>query len=144
MLPFTLVNRSIFASDPNVFHTAPRIVTSIDFISREDVLNVAGNSYWDLIVFDESHKLSAYEYGSKIYRSQRYEAAYKLSKQCEHILLLTATPHRGRTDTFKMLLQILDEDIFATEEIASTRIRELETGGINKFFIRRLKEDMKD
>lgn len=143
-LPFTLVNRSIFASDPNVFHTAPRIVTSIDFISREDVLNVAGNSHWDLIVFDESHKLSAYEYGSKIYRSQRYEAAYKLSKQCEHILLLTATPHRGRTDTFKMLLQILDEDIFATEEIASTRIRELETGGINKFFIRRLKEDMKD
>ena len=143
-LPFTLVNRSIFASDPNIFHTAPRIVTSIDFISREDVLNVAGNSHWDLIVFDESHKLSAYEYGSKIYRSQRYEAAYKLSKQCEHILLLTATPHRGRTDTFKMLLQILDEDIFATEEIASTRIRELETGGINKFFIRRLKEDMKD
>ena len=119
-------------------------MTSIDFISREDVLNVAGNSHWDLIVFDESHKLSAYEYGSKIYRSQRYEAAYKLSKQCEHILLLTATPHRGRTDTFKMLLQILDEDIFATEEIASTRIRELETGGINKFFIRRLKEDMKD
>jgi hypothetical protein len=28
-----------------------------------------------------------------------------LSQQCEHILLLTATPHRGRTDTFKMLLQ---------------------------------------
>lgn len=143
-LPFTLVNRSIFASDPNVFHTAPRIVTSIDFISREDVLNVAGNSHWDLIVFDEAHKLSAYEYGAKVYRSQRYEAAYKLSKQCEHILLLTATPHRGRTDTFKMLLQILDEDIFATEEIAGTRIREVEKSGINKFFIRRLKEDMKD
>lgn len=107
-------------------------------------MNVAGNSHWDLIVFDKAHKLSAYEYGSKLYRSQRYEAAYKLSKQCEHILLLTATPHRGRTDTFKMLLQILDEDIFATEEIASTRIRELETGGINKFFIRRLKEDMKN
>jgi superfamily II DNA or RNA helicase len=143
-LPFTLVNRSLFSSDPNVFHTASRIVTSIDFISREDVLNVAGNSHWDLIVFDEAHKLSAYEYGKKIYRSQRYEAAYKLSQQCEHILLLTATPHRGRMDTFKMLLQILDEDIFATEDIANTRIRELETGGINKFFIRRLKEDMKD
>jgi SNF2 family DNA or RNA helicase len=143
-LPFTLVNRALFSSDPNVFRTSNRIVTSIDFISREDVLNVAGNSHWDLIVFDEAHKLSAYEYGSKIYRSQRYEAAYKLSQQCEHILLLTATPHRGRMDTFKMLLQILDEDIFATEDIANTRIRELETGGINKFFIRRLKEDMKD
>ena len=143
-LPFKLVNRSIFASDPNVFHSSDKIVTSIDFISREDVLNVAGNSQWDLIVFDEAHKLSAYEYGTKIYRSQRYEAAYKLSKQCEHILLLTATPHRGRADTFKNLLQILDEDIFATEEIANTRIKELEHNGINKFFIRRLKEDMKD
>lgn len=143
-LPFTLVNRALFSSDPNVFHTAPRIVTSIDFISREDVLNVAGNSHWDLIVIDESHKLSAYEYGSKVYKSLRYQTAHKLSQQCEHLLLLTATPHRGRMDTFKMLLQLLDEDIFATEDIANARIKELEHDGINKFFIRRLKEDMKD
>lgn len=141
---FTLVNRGYFSSDPNVFHTAQRIVTSIDFISREDVLNVASQSHWDLIIFDECHKLSAYDYGNKQYLSQRYKAAQVLSQQCEHILLLTATPHRGRTDTFKRLLQLLDEDIFATSEIASTRIKELEHNGINKFFIRRLKEDMKD
>jgi len=143
-IPFSLVNRSIFSSDPNVFHTSSRIVTSIDFVSREDVLNVASNSNWDLIVFDESHKLSAYDYGAKQYLSQRYKAAQVLSQQCEHILLLTATPHRGRKDTFKKLLQILDEDIFATNEIASTRVKELGQNGINKFFIRRLKEDMKD
>jgi superfamily II DNA or RNA helicase len=143
-IPFTLVNRSLFSSDPNIFHTAQRLVTSIDFISREDVLNVASNSHWDLIVFDECHKLSAYDYGAKQYLSQRYKAAQVLSQQCEHLLLLTATPHRGRTDTFKKLLQLLDEDIFATDEIASTRIKELEHNGINKFFIRRLKEDMKD
>jgi len=64
-IPFTLVNRGLFSSDPNVFHTSPRIVTSIDFISREDVLNVASNSNWDLIVIDECHKLSAYDYGTK-------------------------------------------------------------------------------
>lgn len=143
-IPFTLINRALFSSDPNVFHTASRIVTSIDFISREDILNVASNSHWDLIVFDECHKLSAYDYGSKQYLSLRYKAAQILSQQCEHLLLLTATPHRGRKDTFKKLLQLLDEDIFATDEIASTRIKELENNGINKFFIRRLKEDMKD
>ncbi len=143
-IPFALINRARFTSDPNVFHTEQKIVTSIDFISREDILNVASNYHWDLIVFDECHKLSAYDYGAKQYLSQRYKAAQVLSKQCEHILLLTATPHRGRTDTFKKLLQILDEDIFATDEIASTRIKELEHNGINKFFIRRLKEDMKD
>ncbi len=141
---FDLVNRARFSSDPNVFHSSDRIITSIDFMCREDVLNVSSNSHWDLIVFDECHKLSAYDYGTKQYLSQRYKAAQALSQQCEHILLLTATPHRGRTDTFKKLLQLLDEDIFATEEIASTRIKELEHNGINKFFIRRLKEDMKD
>lgn len=143
-IQFTLVNRSQYSSDPNIFHSAPRIVTSLDFISREDVLNVAINSHWDLIVFDEAHKLSAYDYGTKVYKSKRYQAAQLLSQQCEHLLLLTATPHRGRTDTFKKLLQLLDEDIFATDEIASKRVQELEHNGINKFFIRRLKEDMKN
>ncbi|MEI6141140.1 MAG: hypothetical protein WCP85_17865 [Mariniphaga sp.] len=47
--------------------------------------------------------------------------------------MLTATPHRGRSDTFKKLLQILDEDIFATNEIASTRVKELGQKGINIF-----------
>ena len=104
-MDFTLVNRALFSSDPNVFFSTPKVITSIDFISREDVLNVASNAHWDLIVFDECHKLSAYDYGTKQYLSQRYRAAHTLSKQCEHHLLLTATPHRGRTDTFKKLLQ---------------------------------------
>ena len=102
------------------------------------------NTQWDLIIFDEAHKLSAYEYGIKKYRSHRYEAASILSKQCEHILLLTATPHRGRTDTFKCLMQLLDEDMFATADVASDRVKEISETGANKFFIRRLKEDMKD
>ena len=143
-IPFTLVNRSLFTADPNIFRTADKVVTSIDFISREDILAVVGNTSWDMVIFDEAHKLSAYEYGQKTYKSKRYEAAYILSKQCEHLLLLTATPHRGRTDTFKKLLQLLDEDIFATDDMASDRVKELSKDGLNKFFIRRLKEDMKD
>ncbi len=143
-LPFQLVNRALFSSDPNIFAKADFVVTSIDFISRDDILNVASNYQWDLIVIDECHKLSAYDYGAKQYLSQRYRAAYQLAQQCEHLLLLTATPHRGREDTFKKLLQLLDEDIFATEDLAATRVKELEKNGINKFFIRRLKEDMKN
>jgi len=143
-IPFTLVNRSLFSSDPNVFHSQNRVVASLDFIGKEDVLNVAGNAHWDLVVFDECHKLSAYDYGAKQYLSQRYKAAQLLSRQSEHLLLLTATPHRGRKDTFRKLLQLLDEDIFATSDLASARVKEMEHDGINRFFIRRLKEDMKD
>jgi superfamily II DNA or RNA helicase len=143
-IPFTLVNRSIFNSDPNIFRTADHVVASIDFICREDVQNNLKNTNWDIVIFDEAHKLSAYEYGQKTYKSRRYEAAHHLAQQCEHLLLLTATPHRGRKDTFKKLLQLLDEDIFATDDIAAKRVKELGNDGLNKFFIRRLKEDMKD
>ena len=143
-LPFTLVNSQVFNSDPTIFQTHDRVVVSIDLICRDKYLKVLENTSWDLVIFDEAHKLSAYEYGLKTYRSRRYEAAFMLSQRCEHVLLLTATPHRGRQDTFKRLLQLLDEDIFATSDIAADRIKELSQDGLNKFFIRRLKEDMKD
>ena len=143
-IPFKLVNRDVFSSEPTVFQTNDRIVASIDFICRDDIMQVVAKTTWDMVIFDEAHKLSAYEYGEKIYKSKRYEAAHILSQQCEHLLLLTATPHRGRKDTFKRLLQLLDEDIFATADLATERVRELSMNGANKFFIRRLKEDMKD
>lgn len=64
-IPFTLVNRSIFNADPTIFRSANKVVASIDFICREDVLNIVSNTNWDMVIFDEAHKLSAYEYGQK-------------------------------------------------------------------------------
>ena len=149
-LDFRLVNRGAFTSEPNVFQTSDRVVCSIDFICREDVTGVLSQTSWDMIVFDEAHKLSAYESGGRAYESKRYSAAAVLSKRCTHLLLLTATPHRGRKDTFKRLMQLIDEDIFSTDAATTKRVREFQgsdetnTAGQNKFFIRRLKEDMKD
>lgn len=143
-LPFKLVNRATFNADPNIFSSNNMLVTSIDFIRAEDVLNVLGEVGWDLVVVDEAHKLSAFDYGQKRYRSKRYQALEKIAEKCEHLLLLTATPHRGRADTFKNLLQLLDEDIFASESLVTSRVNEINDSGINKFFIRRLKEQMKD
>ena len=143
-ISFRLANRAAFNSEPNIFSSSNRVVTSIDFIRNEDVLNVIKDTQWDIIIVDEAHKLSAYEYGSKKYISKRYEAIKALSSLTEHLLLLTATPHRGRRDTFKNLLQLLDEDIFASDNLVSERINDLQQNGTNKFFIRRLKEQMKD
>jgi len=143
-LSFKLVNRATFNADPNIFSSNNRLITSIDFIRAEDVLNVLGEIGWDIVIVDEAHKLSAFDYGRKRYRSKRYQALEKIASKCEHLLLLTATPHRGRADTFKNLLQLLDEDIFASENLVASRINEINSSGINKFFIRRLKEQMKD
>ena len=143
-IPFVIANRAALSSEPNYFHTHDRVVTSIDFVCQKDVLSAIEREWWDMVVFDEAHKLSAYEYGTRTYRSRRYTAAEQLSRQCDHILLLTATPHRGRTDTFKRLLQLLDEDVFSTTEAAADRVNEFSKEGLNKFFLRRLKEDMQD
>lgn len=143
-IPFKLVNRAAFESDPTIFSHSDRLVASIDFIRGDDVLNVVKETSWDLIVVDEAHKLSAFDYGQRQYKSKRYTALETLASKCEHLLLLTATPHRGRRDTFKNLLQLLDEDIFANDSLVSSRIKEIGNSGTNKFFIRRLKEEMRD
>lgn len=143
-IPFKLVNRAAFQSDPNIFNSSDRLVTSIDFIRGEDVLNVIKEVHFDLVVVDEAHKLSVFEYGNKRDISKRYEAISKISQMCEHLLLLTATPHRGRADTFRYLLQLLDEDLFASDQLVKKRINNQTPDGANRFFIRRLKEQMRD
>lgn len=151
-----LVNRASFDAEPGQFaHVDEGIwVVSIDFIARnEGCLDAAEKTQWDLIIVDEAHKLSAYEYGTKLEKSERYKAAERLANKTDHLLFLTATPHRGRRDTFRRLLLLLDPDLFQKDEHIEARIREgvddFEgeepiTNARNRFFLRRLKEEMVD
>jgi superfamily II DNA or RNA helicase len=159
-LEFDLVNRASFEAKPGQFSQSDEglFVTSIDFISRhEGCLNAARETQWDMIVVDEAHKLSAFEYGNKIDRSNRYQAIEALAPRTDHLIFLTATPHRGRKDTFRRLLMLLDEDLFQKDELVTERIHEAVatfTGAEtfegeakiskarNRFFLRRLKEEM--
>ena len=159
-----LVNRSSFEAEPGQFarYEEGTFVTSIDFLARnEGCLNAVAATQWDLVVVDEAHKLSAYEYGSKLEESERYKAVKALTNKTDHLLFLTATPHRGRKDTFRRLLLLLDEDLFQKDEHVADRVRqeaamphpsvgenfEAErpiSNARNRFFLRRLKEEMVD
>ncbi|MBI2917636.1 MAG: DUF3883 domain-containing protein [Chloroflexi bacterium] len=158
-----LVNRPSFEAEPGQFsrYEDGIFVISIDFLARnEGCLKAAQETQWDLVVVDEAHKLSAYEYGTKIEESERYKAIKALADKTDHLIFLTATPHRGRKDTFRRLLLLLDEDLFQKDEHVSKRVREqvaaFEAGGEdfegekpisaarNRFFLRRLKEEMVD
>jgi superfamily II DNA helicase RecQ len=122
-----LVNRASFDAEPGQFsHYKEGIfVVSIDFLARNEVcLKAAEEVQWDLVVVDEAHKLSAYEYGTKLDESERYNAIKSLVKKTDHLIFLTATPHRGRKDTFRRLLLLLDEDLFQKDEHVSDRVRE--------------------
>ncbi len=161
-LRFSLVNRATFDSDPLQFSRPDGFfITSIDYISRHDpCLNAARETRWDLIVVDEAHKLSAFDYGARVAESNRYRAVRELAPKTDHLLFLTATPHRGRKDTFRRLLLLLDPDLFQKDEHVTQRVQEAVAQqarvleGIedetrisqarNRFFLRRLKEEMVD
>lgn len=159
-----LVNRASFDAEPSQFSRYEEgiFVTSVDFLARNEIcLNSVSATQWDLIIVDEAHKLSAYEYGKKLEESKRYKAVKSLANKTDHLLFLTATPHRGRKDTFRRLLLLLDEDLFQKDEHVADHIRRgtLPDGKTesedfeseapiskarNRFFLRRLKEQMVD
>src|SRR5262245_789288 len=60
-----LVNRAAFEAEPGQFSRRDEgiFIVSIDFLARnEGCLKAAVETSWDLVVVDEAHKLSAYEY----------------------------------------------------------------------------------
>ncbi len=159
-----LVNGASFKAEPGQFSRYEEgiFVTSVDFLARnEGGLKAVSATQWDLVVVDEAHKLSAYEYGTKLEESGRYKAVKALTGKTDHLLFLTATPHRGRKDTFRRLLLLLDEDLFQKDEHVADRIRQQAaphdtavgedfeaerpiSKARNRFFLRRLKEEMVD
>ena len=68
---------------------------------RLDAIAAAG---WDLIVFDEAHHVS----GSSD-DVARHRLAVELAAIAPHALLLSATPHSGKSDAFARLLGLLDD-----------------------------------
>ncbi|MER8836795.1 hypothetical protein [Mesorhizobium sp. M0909] len=67
---------------------------------------------WDLVVFDEAHKLAAHFFGSKLEKTGRFKLAEQLGAQTRHLLLMTATPHNGKEEDFQLFLSLLDSDRF--------------------------------
>ncbi|HUP69642.1 MAG TPA: DEAD/DEAH box helicase [Acidimicrobiales bacterium] len=59
---------------------------------------------WDLIIFDEAHHVS----GSSD-EVARHRLAVELAALAPHMLLLSATPHSGKSDAFARLLGLLDD-----------------------------------
>ena len=74
---------------------------------------------FDLVIMDEAHKM-----GGATSKVSRFMLAQELCNSVPNVLLLTATPHRGKADHFRRILQLLDPDAFAGEGLPD--IEELE------------------
>ena len=141
----THINRNHLKNywNQNVWKKDSLIITSIDFLKQDDILEMIKNEKWDLIIVDEAHKMSAYQSGSKIKKTQRYRVGELLSKNCMHYLFLTATPHRGDMNNFTLFLSLLEPQMFSLSKgfNLESQLNDLKDNE-NSILIRRLKEDM--
>lgn len=138
---FRIVDRSSIDSawGQNVFEEEDQLITSIDFAKQEDVMNSIRDSKWDLIIVDEAHKMSAYKYGKNTTKTGRYKFGELASEITNYMILLTATPHRGDDENFRLFLDLLEPGFFADTDMLAQSINDRD----NPLFLRRLKEDMK-
>ena len=68
---------------------------------------------WDLVVFDEAHKLVRPLLRQRSWRRPGASSfAEKLGAHTRHLLLMTATPHNGKEEDFQLFLSLLDSDRF--------------------------------
>lgn len=127
-------------SGTDLWQRHPRAIMSVDFARRKEVRETFEGVKWDLVIVDEAHKMSAYQYGDKVEKTQAYQLGEALSERTDHLLLMTATPHRGNVDNFRLLMALLDKDMFQS----NSGLNELLQQAQMPIFLRRLKEHMVD
>ena len=131
----------------NVWKQEDLIITSIDFAKqttddaepdRVSVLDALQNldEEWDIAVFDEAHHLTAKRSSDdSIDRTDRYKVGKAVADNSDALLMLTGTPHKGKSDQFYFLVSLLDPYRFSHES-------QIDPDGLDDLMIRRLKDDM--
>lgn len=74
---------------------------------------------WDLVIVDEAHRL-----GGSTDQVARFKLGRGLSESAPYLLLLSATPHQGKTDAFHRLMSLVDPQAFPdVESVTNERVQ---------------------
>ena len=154
-LPFRIVGGADARSgNPFVGPDSDLVITSIDTLAGDRMFSRLADPAtppYDLVVFDEAHKLSAHrEPDYRVRKTDRYRLAeaiggagadserWSLQWSVQHLLLLTATPHMGKDDPYYFLWRLLLPDALSTSDAFDQFPQESR----RRHFIRRTKEEM--
>lgn len=126
---------SVSGGDDNLWRMHDQVIVSLDSVKPiegrrgwsleqlatynrerfEDLISAG----WDLVIIDEAHRL-----GGSTEQVARYKLGAALAEAAPYLLLLSATPHQGKTDQFMRLMQLLDREAFPDEgSINRDRVR---------------------
>jgi superfamily II DNA or RNA helicase/transcriptional regulator with XRE-family HTH domain len=154
-LQFTIITGADAKNgNPFVGERSDSLIISVDTLAGSRMfacLRAPDVEPYDLIIFDEAHKLSV-DRGSdlRVSKTDRYrlaeglcsvpdaEPAWRLPWVAHHVLLLTATPHQGKDYPYYALWRLLDPQVLSTPKA----FEEYPPAHRQAHFIRRTKEEM--
>lgn len=123
----------------SVFERLEATVVSMDFIKSERRRDEFVLKAPELVIVDEAHSCTDAS-GGRGARHQRYRLVRDLAaKKDRHILLVTATPHSGKDESFGELLSFLDPDFRAFASGADDRGR----ARLAQHFVQRRRGDIR-
>lgn len=109
--------------DGNIWSNFSQVICSMDSVKplerrsgwsqeqvdeyNKDRLESLVHAGWDIIIIDEAHRI-----GGSSSDVARYKLGNALAEVSPYFLLLTATPHQGKTEPFLRMIQLLDKDAF--------------------------------
>ncbi len=154
-LSFTIVNgNDAKVGNPFTQADSDMLIVSVDTLRGDAMfsrLQEPDVFPYDLVVFDESHKLAAdREPDLRIRKTDRYRLAeslagipseverWSLPWSCQHMLLLTATPHMGKDYPYYCLWRLLEPDALATIDAFNAYPLDAR----RRHFLRRTKEEL--
>jgi ERCC4-related helicase len=126
--------RSRLPGNHNPFHYYERAIISIDTLKQDrEYRSYLEQAYWDILIIDEAHNVARRGKGQSA--SQRAKLAERLATRSDTLILLSATPHDGRPESFASLMNMLDPTAIANE---SNYTKE----DIRDLYVRRFKKDV--
>ena len=119
----------------NPFHYVDRAIISIDTLKQTDLYRTyIEKAYWDIILVDEAHNVA--DRGTQSLRSK---LARLLAQRSDALIMLSATPHDGKPESFASLIDMLDPTV-----ISNPKHYTVDDFKGRNLVIRRFKNDIRD
>ena len=123
-------------ANPWLSDDKPVLITSMDYAKQDNQMRMLEQAGFDLAVVDEAHNLNA----TPKRTTGRYRLGELLGRISRHMIFLTATPHRGKPENFRLLLKLLEPDLFSNHKMTEADVYHTK----NRLFVRHAKDDMVD